>query len=148
MTATETKSMSDLLAANEQKKRLDGLRRYRTRLRDAAGGGELDVKHAAKLAEAAADAGVAEAKIERHISAVRTHKQHVTRLKELETEIPAAERRRVKLIDELQLLQEKLQAVKFAIHATHRPERERSLLDDSVRRILGKHSEIFAEVIE
>ena len=148
MTSTETTNLSDLLTAHEEQKRLDGLRRYRTRLRDAAAGGDLDVKHAAELAEAASVAGVAEAKIERHISAVRTHKKHVARLKELAAEIPAAERRRVTLINELQELQEKLQAVKFAIHATHQPARERSLLEDSVRRIRGKHSEIFVEVIK
>ncbi len=143
MTATETTNLSSLLAANQQRKRRDGWRRYRARLRDAAGGGELDAKHAAKLAEAAADSGVEEGQIERHISAVHTHAKHTARLKELEAEIPAAECRRATLIDELKELQEKLQAVKFSIHETHKPASERTLLDDSVRRITMKHSEIF-----
>ncbi len=41
MTATETTNLSDLLTAHEEQKRLDGLRRYRTRLCDAAAGSRL-----------------------------------------------------------------------------------------------------------
>ncbi len=140
MTATETTNLSDLLTANEQQKRLDGLRRYRTRLRDAAGDGELDVKHAAKLAEAAADAGVEEGKIERHISAVRTHAKNTARLKELETEVPAAEVKRKTLIDELRKLNDQANDVRVAIGESYRPGRERSLLTDSIRRIESKHA--------
>ena len=148
MTATETTSLSDLLAANEEQKRRDGWRRYRTRLRDAAGGGDLDARHAAKLAEAAADAGVEEGQIERHISAVCTHAKHTARLKELESEIPAAEGRRVTLIDELRKLNDQTNDVRVAIGESYRPERERSLLTDSLRRIETKHANAHIFVAE
>ena len=143
MTATETTNLSDLLSAHEEQKRLDGLRRYRTRLRDAATSGDLDVKHAAKLAEAATDAGVEESQIQRHISAVRTHQQHTARIKQLQTEVPAAESKRETLLAELHTLNDKLNELKAAIGNTTRPARERSHLEESVRRIETKHAVIF-----
>ena len=140
MTATETTNLSSLLAANQQQKRRDGWRRYRARLRDAAGGGELDAKHAAKLAEAAADAGVEEGQIERHISAVRMHATHTARLRELETEIPVAAAKRKTLIDELRSHDEKGRELRVAIHECNRPAAESSHLTESIRRIEFKHA--------
>ncbi len=143
MTATETKSLSDLLTANEQQKRIDGLRRYRTRLHDAAGGGELDVKHAAALAEAASAAGVEEAQIERHIGAVATHSKYLARIEELKTEVPAAEARRKILVGELRTLNDKAQELRAAICDCLRPASERSHTDEAVRRLEFKHATIF-----
>ena len=139
MTATET--MTELLAADQERKRIDAMRRYRTRIRDVATAGDkITAAQAGKLAEAAEAAGVEEAQIERHISAVRTHATHTTRLKELASEIPAAESRRATLLDEFNELQKKLQAAKFAIHDTHKPAAESSHLTESIRRIEFKHA--------
>jgi len=135
--------MNEMLAANEKSKRIAAWRRYRTRIKDAAAVVQLDVKQAGTLADAANAAGVEESDIERHISAVRTHQQHTARIKELQTEVPAADRKRETLVAELHTLTDKLNELKAAIGNTTSPARERSHLEETIRRIETKHSMIF-----
>lgn len=139
MTATET--MTELLAADQERKRIDSWRKYRTRVKDAATAGDkITAAQAGKLAEAAEAAGVEEAQIERHISAVRTHATHTTRLKELASEIPAAAAKRKTLIDELRSHDEKGRELRVAINVCNRPAAESSHLTESIRRIEFKHA--------
>ena len=70
-------------------------------------------------------------------------KQHTARIKQLQTEVPAAESKRETLLAELHTLNDKLNELKAAIGNTTRPARERSHLEESVRRIETKHAVIF-----
>ena len=140
---TTAPTMTELLTANEKAKHIDAWRRYRTRLKDAAAVEQLDAKQAGTLADAANAAGVDESDIERHISAVRTHQQHTARIKQLQTEVPAADRKRKTLVDELRCLNDKANEVRIEIGQCQRPMMEQSNLTESVRRIEMKHSMIF-----
>ena len=139
---TVTTTMNELLAADEAAKRTDAWRKYRTRLKDAAGVEQLDAAQAGKLAELAAAAGVDESQIARHIGAVAAHQKHTARLKELETEIAAADTKRPALLADHKALVAKLDDVVLAIRATHRPAHEESRLVESVRRLETKHAQV------
>ena len=117
------------------------MRKYRTRIKDAAGAGDrLTSEQAGKLASAAEAAGVGEVEIGRHIGAVRAHQTNTARLKELESAIPAADAKRKELTDELRTLNDRANDVRFAIGETHRPSREESLLAEANRRLEFKHA--------
>ena len=141
MTATQT--MNEMLAANEKSKRIDAWRRYRTRIKDAAAVEQLDAKQAGTLADAANAAGVEEPDIERHISAVRTHQQHTARIKQLQTEVPAADAKRKILVEKLRSLNVKANEVRAEIGQCRRPMMEQSHLTESIRRVEMKYSMIF-----
>ena len=143
---TTAPTMNEMLAANDKAKHVDAWRRYRTRLRDAAAVEQLDVKQAGTLADAANAAGVDESDIARHISAVRTHQQHTTRLAELEVEIAAANSKRPALLEDHKALVAKLDDVVRAIRVTHRPAHEESNLIESVRRLETKHRQVLGIV--
>ena len=140
---TVTTTMNELLAADEAAKRTDALRKYRTRLKDAAGVEQLDAAQAGKLAELAAAAGVDESQIAGHLGAVAAHQTHTARLAELETEVPAADAKRKTLVEELRSLNDKANEVRVEIGQCRRPMMEQSHLTESVRRIEAKHSMIF-----
>ena len=140
---TVTTTMNELLAADEAAKRTDALRKYRTRLKDAAGVEQLDAAQAGKLAELAAAAGVDESQIAGHLGAVSAHRGYTTRLKELESETTAANSNRPGLLADHKALVAKLDDVVLAIRATHRPAHEESHLIESVRRLETKHAAIF-----
>ena len=142
MTATAT--MTELLAADQERKRIDAMRKYRTRVKDAAAAGDkISAAQAGKLAEAAADAGVKESQIQRHVSAVATHSKYLARIEELKTEVPAAEARRKILVGELRALNDTAHELRIAICDCLRPAQERSNTDDAVRRLETKHNTIF-----
>jgi len=144
MTVTETTNLSDLLTADQERKRIDAMRRYRTRIKDAAAAGDkITPEQAGKLAEAATAAGVKESQIQKHIGAVATHRKYAARLKELVAEVPAAEARRKILVGELRTLNDKAQELRAAICDCLRPASERSHTDEAVRRLEFKHATIF-----
>jgi len=140
---TTATTMTELLASDEAAKRIDGLRKYRARLKDAAGVEQLDAAQAGKLAELAQAAGIDEAQIAGHLGAVSAHQTYTARIKELQAEVPAADRKRKTLLVELQSLNDKLNELRAAIRATHRPALEESHLIESVRRLTTKHAAIF-----
>ena len=140
---TTATTMTELLASDEAAKRIDGLRKYRARLKDAAGVEQLDAAQAGKLAELAAAAGVDEAQIAKHLGAVSAHRGYTARLKELDTEIAAANSKRPALLEDHKALVAKLDDVVRAIRETHRPAHEESHLIESVRRLETKHAAVF-----
>ena len=134
--------MTDLLAADAEAKHIDAWRRYRTRLRDAAGVEQLDPSQAGKLAELAAAAGVDEAQIAKHLGAVSAHSGYVARRTELKAEIAAADGKRLSLLADHEALTAKLNDVGLAIRATHRPAIELSQLTENLRRLTTKHAQV------